>query len=537
MLLFPESGNRRRRRVVAAAALAGVAFALPCGIHAAHARTSPPVGALPPEPLATDHPIWRDLESLWNRGGLADLPLFTRPLVRADVARSYLATVAADPGLATLAPARRVEREFARELALLGAAPHAVPRAPLLSWTEGGATLRVESRASFFVRAAKDEVHLDEGTGVSAVFRVDFGERAFAASDVGVERILDASPLGDAIVKGTEWYMNTDRAGIVIRSSAADFALGLDRNRWGPGAAGTLLLSDAAPSYPGFSFARTFGARARFAAVTASLHAPERRWFSAHRLEVAVTPELHVGIHEAAAYASDGVDLLYATNLVPYTVVQRIFDRSSTAGPSIVSNRNNLMAGMDVVWRPLRALRFDAEILLDEVSTETSAIPHRWGLQLGAAWAGSIAGRSADARLEHAFVDPFTYAVFYGANFLHDDVPLGYSRGPDVEFTRATLDVDASTDLQLGLGLDRELDGRGGPGDFWDPDDPPRENTSRPTQPIRRTWFPHARARWTWLDAWDATARLGVRSVENQDHVPGRDDTAFSGELVARWKW
>lgn len=491
-----------------------------------------------PEVLASNEPIWVDLESLWNRGALRDLPIFTRPLPRADLAASFLLSCESRPEIAALPAARRVARELSREIEALGGTPASRAPAPVFQAEEGGARLRVSSALAAFAHVTKDEGHFDEGTRIGAIFRVDLGPRAFASTDVGVERLLDATNLGDAIVKGTEWYFNTDSAGLFVRSDFADFALALDRHRWGPGSAGTLLLSDAAPSFPQFAFARTFGARARFTAITASLHAPEGRWFSAHRLEFALAPGLHLGLHESAAYFSDGVDLLYAVNLVPYTIVQRILDRTSTTGAPIGEHRNNLMVGADLEWRIADGWRIDGEFLLDEISTETSSIPHRIGIQAGASWAGMLAGRAADARLEATKVYQDTYAVYYGANFLQDDVPLGFARGPDVEFLRGTLDTDVTTDIRVGLGLDAERHGEGKPGDFWDPDAGVSQNSgSTLTGVVTRTLFPHARIRAAWRGALDATARAGVKQIENADHVAGRDETGFFGDLALRWEW
>jgi hypothetical protein len=355
---------------------------------------------------------------------------------------------------------------------------------------------------------------------------------------VVIERIVDPTPIGDSILKGSDWYAHSNFATLTVRASFADFWIGLDRARWGPGASGTLLLSDAAPALPGIHYGRTFGERARFTAVTAAVHAPEDRWVSAHRLDVAVTRGLRIAIHEAAAYRSDGIDVLYLANLIPYTIVQRVFDRNATPGTSTAAHRNNYMAGVDVEWRFAGGLRIDGEFLMDELATESSSQPHRLGAQMGLSWSGFLFGRSADARLEATKVYRSTYAVFYGANFLHDDIPLGYAQGPDVEHAQAVLEADLSPEVRLGLGLEARRHGEGRPGDFWDPMIGQSQNAGATLQGIvERIWFPHARSRLTWSDVADVALRAGVRKVTNEGNVQGEDNTGFYGDVISRWEW
>lgn len=490
-----------------------------------------------PELLPSDHRIWEDLESLWNRGGLSDLPIFTRPLPRPDVARSFVESLRLNPELASLAASHRVARELAREIEAIEGRPETTSQA-LFEAQEEDVRLRIHSVARLVGRYESKESHADEGTRAGLRLDVALGSSAFGTVDVAVERILDETNLGDSIIKGTEWYFNSDRAALTWRTSVADFTLGLDRNRWGPGATGTLLLSDAAPSYGEIVWARSFGRRARFTAVTGSLHAPSGRWFSAHRLDLSILPGLRLAFHEASAYSSDGIDLIYATNLIPYTIVQRLFDRSTPEGTSIAEQRNNLMAGAEMAWRFAPGWRVDGEFLLDEVSTESSKIPHRLAGQAAVRWSGRFGSKSTEAHLEFAKVYQSTYAVFYGANFIHDDLPLGYLRGPDVELLETRFDVDLHDDVRLGAGFELERHGEGRTGDFWDPAVAvPLNSGSDLTGVIQRTAFPHLRARWLWRDHADSSVRLGWREIKNSENVAGEEESGAHATLDLRWEW
>jgi hypothetical protein len=538
MLPFEARGNRlfyraRHRSARTARALAVLTFLLLQFASPARAQVQ-----LAPETLPTNHPVWMDLESLWNRGALSSLPLFTRPLVREDIARAFLESAAERPEMEAWPAAVRVRRVLARELRLLGDDGAPEPTPPLLTLEEGGASLRVRSTAWLFGHATDENGHIDEGTRGGMLLRADLSSRAHAAIDVVIERILDDQNLGDSIVKGSDWYFNTNLATLTVRAGFADVALGLDRHRWGPGDSGTLLLSDAAPPFPQFFFGRTFGKRARFAAITGGLHEPSGNWFSAHRLEIAILPGLHLGLHEAAAYPSDGIEILYAVNVIPYTIVQRILDRSTPPGEPLSDHRNNLMAGADLVWRAGAGIRFDAELLLDEIATESASQPDRLGYQLGASWAGSLLGRSADLRAEATKVYQDTYAVEYGANFLYDGIPLGYARAPDVEFYRGWADADLGDSWRGGLGLDVQRHGEGRPGDFWDSSEASSQNANAElTGVVETDWFPHVRVRAIWRDVLDCSARAGARIVTNEANEPGRDATGPFAEIVARWEW
>jgi hypothetical protein len=542
MRLFGESDNRALWVRAVAAALVGTTMSLAIPLSSSFAKdggyaTDLELSIISPEQLPSDHPIWADLEALWNRGGLTGLPIFTRPLVRADIVHAYLWTIDQRPEWSTLPEAIRVEREFARELARIRSVAQP-PTKPMLSFKEGRAELRIQSIAGVLGRLTEDEGHIDEGTYAGLMFRADLSEHAHAAVDVVLERLLDPTNLGDSILKGSDWYFYTNLATLTVRTRFVDFWLGLDRNRWGPGSSGTLLLSDAAPSAPGLYYGRTFGSRARFTAMTASLQAPEHRWISAHRFEFSLHPRLRIGIQEAAAYFSDGIDILYAVNLIPYTVVQRILDRTSTTGASIAENRNNLMVGADLEWRFWDGWRFDTELLIDEFATESASQPHRLGGQAGVSWSGGLLGRSADARIEASKVYRATYAVFYGANFIQDDLPTGYFGAPDIEHALATLDVNVSTDLRVGVGMEAQRHGEGRPGDFWDPEDPQSKNAGADLEGvIERILFPHLRARATWRDIADVAVRAGVRDINNAGNDDSKDETGFFGDLVARWEW
>ncbi|MCA9752942.1 MAG: hypothetical protein KC591_12175, partial [Gemmatimonadetes bacterium] len=314
--------------------------------------------------------------------------------------------------------------------------------------------------------------------------------------------------------------------------------LGLGTNRWGPGDTGTLLLSDAAFPYPEIAWARTFGERFRFVSTTAALHLPEQRWFSGHRIEVAFGSRLRVGVAECAAYRSSAPDLLYVMGLIPYTLVQRLHDRTSTPGTPVTPHRNNIAIAGDFAWRPGHGLRLDGQLLIDDFATESASQPDRIGWLAGLGWSGWVAGGATSARAEMAKVYRWTYAVFYDANLIQDGVPLGYGDGPDVERGRVTVDRDVSPDLRVGVGVDWRRRGASPVGEFWDPDTAETRSAGATlTDPVERRVFPHVRVESLWRDALRSVVRIGALDLQNEANVAGADRRGFAADVSLRARW
>ncbi|MBZ0266805.1 capsule assembly Wzi family protein [bacterium] len=481
------------------------------------------------------------MEFLARRGGFRTLPLATRPLPRLDVARALATLLRERPRLADTAPARRLARELAPELMRLGngsAAGNARETRPPLEWTGEGVRLRAQAEFLASATVTGSEGEIPPGTRGILGMRLYLRDRVFVYTDLGVEKIVDANPIGDSIVKNSPWYLSTNAAHVVVRTEAVELAFGQLENRWGAGASGTLLMSDGALAVPGIFAGRTFGGRVRAVAMTGALHHPEGRWVSAHRVEVRVTDRLRIGAHEAAVYPSSGFDPLYLVGVIPYTIVQRLHDRSAADGSAVGNHRNNLLIGADAVWQPGGGWQLDGELLVDDLATESAAQPDRLGYLAGVAWSGFALGSTCDARAEFAKVYRYTYAVFYGAHLIQDDVPLGYADGPDVEHARFRFDRDFGADLRLGCGWNWTRKGEGAPGEYWDPGSGgSRGDASHLSGVVETRNFPHLRARADWRDVVSLQAQAGVLWVSNLGHVPGDDPTSAHLRFDASVQW
>lgn len=490
--------------------------------------------------LPASHPVWEDVDALFDAGGFGGYPVFTRPLPRLDLAAALLETLDREPSLRGTAPARRLLRELEPELTALGAGGQEHETAPWLEWHADGARFVIQTEARLSATVTDDIGEIPPGTRAGLVARAYLPGGLFALTDITLEKIEDSNPLGDSVVKHSPWYLSSNEAYISYRTAGIDLAAGLLRNRWGPGRSGTLLLSDDALAVPGFFMGRTFGRRARFVAFTGALHHPENRWMSAHRFEIRIGDRFVWGVHEAAVYTSTGLDPLYAVGLVPYAMVQRILDRTTDEGPlgDVTRHRNNLLVGTDVTWRPLGGWRVNGELLIDDLATESSSQPDRLGFLGGVSWAGPALGSTADFRAEFAKVYQYTYSVFYGADLIRDGVPLGYSRGPDVEHALVQFERDFGVDLELGVGWEMTRKGEGIPGEPWDPNDGQSRNAGATLSGVVETeHFPHVRGRWSWRDVVTVRGSVGVLRVRNLSHSDGDSATSIHGrfELFGQW--
>jgi hypothetical protein len=240
-----------------------------------------------------------------------------------------------------------------------------------------------------------------------------------------------------------------------------------------------------------------------------------------------------VGVHEAAAFRSDGPEMLYAVGVIPYTLVQRWLDRATADGASLEPNRNNVLVGIDAVWRIARGLRVDGEFLIDDFATESASQPDRLGFQGGISWSGRLARAPADARVEFVKVYRHTYAVFYDADFVHDRVPLGYGRGPDVEFGEAWIEPfrhGCADRLRRRVTARRGRARRpAGPGAGGS-----RGSGADLSGTVRGACIAR-RLRGTWRDVADL--RCGGAGRRNRGHVAGDDDTSWHLRAEARVEW
>jgi hypothetical protein len=503
-------------------ALLTVALAVALAVAAPPAAAETADPRLPIEYLPVGHPAYDDIEALAAMGLLRGVSIYTRPLSRSDVAR---ALVRSAQGHYTSQPnLERLKRELARELADLGRPPDE-PESPLLidTWErERRARVSLAGHLRGDYDEKRDGIHFRLRDESSLTLRGTFQLfPAFAAyEEFGVTRIRSQRIFIDAIALNSDLETTVLRAGITARSGPLHAAFGYDRFRWGPGRRGTLLLSDAAGPITYLTLGGSFSGWLTTTALSGVLSRAEDRYLAAHRIEAAVTPRLSIGLAEAVRYRSDGIDLLYASGLLPYAVVERTHIRDASTDSVHNLERANIMVSMDVVGRLSDDLTVYGELLLDDIATENRDMPDRLGYQIGlrssrrySTWVVHLLG-------EYARIRRFTYATEYGQNFVHRGRSLGHALGPDVEAVWMEVALDFSRDWQARWSSEFVNQGEGYLGEAWTTPMGGVDNAGLygVVEERREVW---GDLRWIPRDQLDVTLGVGFRRIENEHHLEG----------------
>src|SRR6185312_9442850 len=152
-----------------------------------------PAAAQPAEFLPVRNAAYDEIEVLAARGLLDSLRIYTRPLVRVDVARALLRARRLHPDVERNLNYRRLERELARELTDMGQPPDRAETGPLADWRGGDARFRIQSAGH--VRGDYDEKRDDahfrfrDETALSARMALQLGSAFGDFLELGITRI------------------------------------------------------------------------------------------------------------------------------------------------------------------------------------------------------------------------------------------------------------------------------------------------------------------------------------------------------------
>lgn len=491
--------------------------------------------AAPAEFLPVRSALHEEIEALAARGLLDSLAIHTRPLARVDVALALDRARRRRPGIAANLHFRRLEREFAREMADLGVPCDARETGPVLDTGPPDRRLRVQlaaqARGDYDEKRAAAHFHLRDESSLTARAGLHVGDAFAAWEELGITRMRGQRDYVDAIVLHSDVEWAALRAGLTARTGPLTAGLGYDSFRWGPGRRGTLALSDAAGPMTFLSLQGSFGGRVTASALTGVLSRVDGAYLGAHRIEIAISPRLSLGLTETVRYRAESVDLLYASGLVPYSFVERIRIREASSDSVRGRERSNTMAAADVVWRPWPSLSLHGELLVDDFATESRDMPDRLAWQAGFRSETAHGARAVRFLGEYTRVRNFTYGVEYGLHFVHRGRPLGYALGPDVENVWIETVLDLSRDWQLGWTGDFTNQGEGRLGVAWTQAMGAVSNTglSGIVEERREVW---GDARWIPRDHVDVTAGLGYRRVRNEDHAAGVTRAAWLARLA-----
>jgi hypothetical protein len=518
--------------MLCAAALLAAAARADAG--AAGTAAAPPAidpDRLPPLALAVADPVHDELEALAARNLLALPDLFVRPLGRYRLARALAALELPEGD----ADGIRARRALAPELADLGTGDVATSR-PLFQADGEDARLRIESFARFQAEGFPERGFvLTDSTRAGLRADLTLWPGAIFMAELYVADVPGGRQFADPLIPDSDVIIYLDRGYLAFHTRYADVTFGRDRQGWAPGRSGTLLLSETARPFTHLRLQRAFlDDRLHAIIENGVLSGTENRYVAFHRLDWRITPRLRLGLAEGARYDAQHIEPLYLVGIIPYTLVGRLLERDNQERASDERVRNNVMWDLDATWRPLDGLELYGELLIDDIGTETSQTPTRIGYQLGAFHVGRLVGHELRLRGEWTRVWRWVYSVFYGADFVHQDVPLGYPLGPDSRHLMLEGEVLLDDRWTAGLRVVRQDRGENRIGDYWDPDDPSTQgaDASQFQGIVERQWQLIGTAGFQPCRHLDVELELGYANIKNAAHVEGARANGAIGKAV-----
>ncbi len=505
------------------------------------AGVAPGAAAEPAEFLPVGSASYDEIEVLVARGLLDSLRIYTRPLVRVDIAHALLRARRLHEDLPKNLSYQRLEREFARELSDLGQPPDRHETGPLVDVGPKESRFRIQSAAH--VRGDYDETRdgahfrFRDETAVGVRAGLQLWPAFGAYEDIAFTRIRERSRVhrpdrGAHRRRGRRAPRGDDGAGRRRHRGRR-----VRRVSMGAGPTGHACFSPTRPGrWDSSCFRETPWAVSRRPRCRAFSRDAEDRMFAAHRLEFAATRRLTLGLAEAVRYSNNGIDLLYGIGIIPYTLIERIHVREASNDSVRAAERSNVMVSTDAAFRLSPGLTLYGEFLVDDFTTEDTSMPDRFGWQAGLRSDRPLGNGMIHFLAEYARVRNFTYSVYYDENFIYRERPLGYVLGPDVEDLWLEVGYDLSRDWQLRWSGDFVNKGEGRIGEAWYPAMGPVSNSSLSgvVEEAREVW---GDLRWLPRDNVDLSAGVGYRRRENVNNQSGVDETAWLLRMAAELRY
>ncbi len=501
---------------------------------------------LPQERIPTDSPVYRDLERLATRFGVAPRFLSSRPLRRAE-ALGFLRGLEDADSTAASDPAFQRALRFLDPEAKGALKPLVSVSAAADDAESAGERLEISPYVSLSYSddpRNNPDINRDYRVGASMagaldstnVFVVDLYEGTASQGGRGTPDFGDFNSL----VQGVDFNSYVNEAYVEFPISRLRLLFGHTWLRWGPGESGTLALSDAAPALDMLRVELGMFRRFRYNQFVAMLDPGAETYLAGHRLEWQACRALNVGVTEAARFDGTSQAPLYMIPFVPYSFWEkRPKSAGSLPGDSTgeLFTKNNVMWAIDASWVFRPGLRVWGEFMMDDYSFSSDYKPDMLGYQAGGEWRRELAGKGAlGLSAEFSRVNNYVYSSWHHHDFEYNGLPTAYVLGPDVLLAggQATLEWGANWEFRArGEWLKK---GEGQLGDAWDPAMGEVDAAAFQGVVERETRFAgsatYSPARWLRLEAV-----VGTASIENLDHIPApsTNDTPF--RVSGRVEW
>ncbi len=267
------------------------------------------------------------------------------------------------------------------------------------------------------------------------------------------------------------------------------------------------------------------GGRLHAVIVNGVLNHAEGRYVAFHRLDWRPIGGLRIGLAEGARYNSNGFEPLYLAGIIPYPIVGRLLVRDNDVRATDPAVRNNVMWDADFTVSPHSGVNLYGEILVDDVGTAASDVPTRIGYQMGSLAVLPVGDHTREPRLrfEWTRVWNYTYSTYYGRNFDHEGLPLGYPEGPDSRVLHARGDLVLGRDWTLSGILERIDHGEGRLRAAWDPNDSTMAGAdpSRLSGIVERQWRLLGGCRYTPRPNIEAMLEIGPDRRQPRESTGG----------------
>ena len=515
----------RRAAVLAIAvlALAGSAAASRAATHAL-------------ESLPVESPVYRMVDQLATSWGFAGAFLSTRPWDRADVGRFLDQLVADRPAAADDPLFVRLRRELGGEGGLGG-------WDALVTAEDERSSLELSpyARADFAEDRARHTVTRDFRAGVQASLAM--GEGLLAWVDVyagtnspgGHGNPVESRHFG--LVEGVEVNSFFDRATLTWRGRWGRVQAGHTWLRWGPGAWGTMALSDAAPAFDLVEARVPIPGGAQFAWFVASLDPVTQTYLAGHRLELRGS-RFDVAFSELARFDGTASVPGYLLGVTPYSLLEKRLLNGTAAGDDSTNRwaKNNVMWAADASWRWKPGVRLYGELAIDDFSFSSEKRPRALAWQLGAEARRVRGGTAWTATAEYARVYRYTYSVYHHHDFAYAGYSTAFALGPDVDRASARIERRASPEWAFGVEGALTRKGESALGDAYEPGTPFVDRLVL-TGVIDSDTRAAATADWSPAPGLVAGVTAGWARVTALGHAKGADESAPFGStrLTLRW--
>ena len=414
------------------------------------------------------HWLYEFLEKLETRRVLKAVLTGTKPMTRTEMAEYLKPLLASDSLQRTLSRTERRQLEYARvefreELATAAAStsltkavrhPWIDPWLPDTIYQNGRNLLAVES-APFrlyldpIVKRQRLWATADSLDGEEKVFENGNGLRLWGSAgrfgyyiDVRDHQewgsrdypgIVNYTRERLGFVRGNAHGLDHDETTAYILYTQKYFSLcfGKDVNRWGPGSAGQLALSDHPTSYDQLKFSLG-NDRIKFTSLTAVLqhysdtffdNGHEEKYLAAHRLEMAPWSWLNIGLHETIIYGGRKFEAAYLNPVMFYRSAEHY-----------LGDRDNATMGLDFEWFALCKTKLYGELFIDDISTgklNSGFYGNKFAYTVGAWHVNALGISDLNLRAEYTRIRPHTYNHSGITGYWHYNTLLGHWSGPN----------------------------------------------------------------------------------------------------------